>query len=321
MRIKNILISIIMVGLIGYGGLKFYMYYQAKQDIDALLAPARAFMDVRYDQISSSVFGPVGIKGLRFTFPQLNETITVGEFKLLAHDNIGKMMNGALPSRLRFQVMDLHFNLRLLDKIQQRAKLEAQRRGQAYPQPREATPEIVTRLGYQELYNRSNDWQALGYEEVNLDVDFDLQFNPDTREARLILHEDMDDAGNFVIDFSLTDLSSSLTSAVLGVKIKEMKLAYTDDGYVDRLLKTYADENKMDLEAYRKLVAAKFEKDIAAKKIKLSADSIKSIKRFIENPKGLVVTAYPYRPVSIESIKHYKPGDVPMLLNLQARLD
>ena len=77
----------------------------------------------------------------------------------------------------------------------------------------------------------------------------------------------------------------------------------------------------MELEPYRKLVAAKFEQDVAAKKIKLSADSVKSIKRFIENPKSIIVTAYPYRPVGIESIKHYKPGDVPMLLNLQARLD
>jgi hypothetical protein len=231
------------------------------------------------------------------------------------------MMNGALPSRLHFRIKDLHFNFRLLDKIQQKAKLEAQRRGQPYPHPREATPEIIKRLGYQDLYNRSNDWRALGYEEVNLDFDFDLQFNPETREARLIMHEDMDDAGKFVIDFSLTDLSSNLASAVLGVKIKEMKVDYTDNGYVDRILKLYADENKMELEAYRKLAAAKFEQDIAKKKIKLSADSVKSIKRFIENPKGIVVTAYPYRPVSIESIKHYKPGDVPMLLNLQARLD
>ena len=278
-------------------------------------------MDVQYEQISSSVFGPVGIKGLRFSFPQLNETISIGEFKLLSHDNIGKMMNGALPSRLHFRIKDLHFNFRLLDKIQQKAKLEAQRRGQPYPHPREATPEIIKRLGYQDLYNRSNDWRALGYEEVNLDFDFDLQFNPETREARLIMHEDMDDAGKFVIDFSLTDLSSNLASAVLGVKIKEMKVDYTDNGYVDRILKLYADENKMELEAYRKLAAAKFEQDIAKKKIKLSADSVKSIKRFIENPKGIVVTAYPYRPVSIESIKHYKPGDVPMLLNLQARLD
>lgn len=67
-------------------------------------------------------------------------------------------------------------------------------------------------------------------------------------------------------------------------------------------------------------MAAKFEQDMAEKKIKFNADSIKSIKRFIENPKRLIVTAYPYRPVGIESIKHYKPGDVPMLLNLQARL-
>jgi len=320
MRIKNVFVSIIMLGLVAYGGLKLFMYFQAKKDVDALLAPARAFMDVQYDQISSSVFGPVGIKGLRFSIPQLDETITIGEFKLLDYSNIGKMMNGALPSRLRFSIHDLQFNFNLLDKIEKKAKQEAQRRGQPYPHPKEATPEIIKRLGYQNLYNRSNDMRALGYKQVNLDFDFDLQFNLDTLEARAIMYESMDGAGEFVIDFSFADMSSNMASAILGVKIKEMKIDYTDHGYVDRLLKLYADEQNMELEAYRKLVAAKFEQDMAEKKIKFNADSIKSIKRFIENPKRLIVTAYPYRPVAIESIKHYKPGDVPMLLNLQARL-
>ena len=321
MRIKNILISIMMLGLIGYGGLKFYMYYQAKKDIDALLAPARVIMDVQYDQISSSVFGPVGIKGLRFRFPKLGETITVGEFKLLSRDNIGKMMNGALPSRLRFRIVDLEYNLSLLEKIQKEAELAAQRRGQPYPHQRNATPEIIKRLGYQDVFEKSNDLHALGYDHVKMDVDFDLQFNPDTHEAHFKMRGKLADMGDLLFDFSFTDLSSRVANAVLGVKIKEMKWHYIDDGYIDRLLKLYADEQNMELEPYRKLVAAKFEQDVAAKKIKLSADSVKSIKRFIENPKSIIVTAYPYRPVGIESIKHYKPGDVPMLLNLQARLD
>ena len=321
MRIKNILISIIMMGLIGYGGLKFYMYYQAKKDIDTLLAPARVMMDVQYDQISSSVFGPVGIKGLRFRFPKLAETITIGEFKLLSRDNIGKMMNGALPSRLRFQIKDLQYNLSLLEKIQNEARLEAERRGQSYPHQKNTTPELIKRLGYQDVFEKSNDWRALGYNHVKMDVDFDLQFNPDTQEARFKLHGNIEDMGDLLFDFSFTDLTSQVANAVLGVKIKEMKWHYIDDGYIDRLLKLYADGQNMELEPYRKFVAAKFEQDVIAKKIKLSADSVKSIKSFIENPKGIVVTAYPYRPVGIESIKHYKPGDVPMLLNLQARLD
>jgi len=37
----------------------------------------------------------------------------------------------------------------------------------------------------------------------------------------------------------------------------------------------------------------------------------------MKDPNKLVVTMYPFQPVGVESIKDYKPGDVPMLLNLQ----
>lgn len=320
MRIKNFIITIVMLGLVGYGGLKLYMYYQAKKDIDALFAPVRMMMDVKYDQISTSVFGPIGIKGLEFSMPQIGEKITIGEFKLLHYDNIGKMMNGALPSRFHFAITDLHFNLVLIDKIEKQTRLTAQRRGQPLPPREDTTPLIIKRLGYQSVFKKSNDLRALGYNEMTMDFDFDMQFNPQTREARLIMREIVDDMGDVQMDITLADLASDINSAVLGFKIKEMKIAYADDSYIDRLLKVFAEQENMELDAYRRKVVADLEKDIAEKTIKLNADSVKNIQRFIENPKKLIITAYPYKPVGVESIKHYKPGDVPMLLNLQAHL-
>ena len=160
----------------------------------------------------------------------------------------------------------------------------------------------------------------LGYNEMTMDFDFDMQFNPKTREARFVMREIVDDMGDVQIDMTLADLASDINSAVLGFKIKELKIAYEDDSYIDRLLKVFAEQENMELDAYRRKVVADLEKDIAEKKIKLNADSVKNIQRFIENPKKLIITSYPYKPVGVESIKHYKPGDVPMLLNLQAHL-
>jgi hypothetical protein len=56
---------------------------------------------------------------------------------------------------------------------------------------------------------------------------------------------------------------------------------------------------------------------LSSKQIKLGKDSVNNLKAFLQDPKRLIVTMYPYEPVGIESIKLYKPGDVPMLLNLQ----
>jgi len=319
MRIKNLIITILMLSLVAYGGLKFYMYYKAKQDVDALFAPARMVMDIRYGQISTSVFGPIGIKGLEFSIPQLGEKITVGEFKLVNYDNIGKMMDGTLPSRFHFTVTDLHFKLALLDKIEKEARLAAQRQGRTLSK-NDDTPALVKRLGYQAVYEKSNDLRALGYDQLTLDLDFDMHFNPTAGEAKFIVREAVDEMADVQIELLLAGLASDINSAVLGFKIKDMKITYLDDSYVDRLLKVFAEQENMELDAYRRKVVADLDKDIVGKKIKLSADSVKNIQSFILNPKKLIITAYPYKPVGIESIKHYKPGDIPMLLNLQAHL-
>jgi len=317
MRVKNFFITILMLGLVVYGGLKLYMYFQAKKDIDALFAPARMVMDVKYEQISTSVFGPVGIRGLEFSIPQIGEKITVGEFKLLNYDNIGKMMDGALPSRFHFSITDLHFNLALIDKIEKQARLTAQRRGQVLPPNEDNTPVIIRRLGYRSIFEKSNDLQALGYKELTMDFELDMQFNPTTREAKMMVSESVDDMGAVRIDLLLADLASTIHSAVLGFKIKDMKIKYRDDSYVDRLLTVFAQQENMELDAYRRKVVAQIDKDITEKQIKLNSDSVKSLQQFIENPKQLIITSYPYKPVGIESIKHYRPGDVPVLLNLQ----
>lgn len=321
MRIKNVLISTVMIGLIGYGGLKFYMYYKAKKDIDAVFAPIRLFMEVEYERISSSIFGPVGIKGLRFRIPQIDEEIRVAEFRLLERDLGDDLAKGSVPGRLHFMIDDLEFNTSLLEKFEREARKAAIRAGQARANTSESVPSIVKRLGYSNIYKDSNDLRALGYDRVKMDIDFDIRFDPAKKEAHMYFRQNAKDMGDMVIDFKIAEMSDNINSAVLGLKIKEISVHYVDDSYLNRLLKIYADKANMELEAYRAKVVNGIDDEINRKKIKLSKESISNIKSFINNPQRIIFTAYPFRPVGVESIKHYKPGDVPMLLNIQAHLE
>ena len=111
--------------------------------------------------------------------------------------------------------------------------------------------------------------------------------------------------------------AKNINSAVLGVKIKEAKIEYLDESYVNRLFKMFATNKQEDVDAFRKSLVASLAGDFTSKQIKLGEDSVKNLKDFLQDPRRLIITMYPYEPVGIESIKLYKPGDVPMLLNLQ----
>lgn len=313
MRVKNILISVVMLSLAAYGGLKAYMYYKARQEIDMVLAPARMVMQVEYDRIATSVFGPIGIKGLRFRIPQIEEEISFGEVMLEKFDHEGELTRGFVPQRITFTMKEMKMNVSLLEKLEKFG--EQARRQQNITL--DDTPEIVRRLGYTSLYQKLDDLRELGYEQIVMDLSFDMQFNADEKEATITVSKNMREFGDTSIMVKMADLSRNINSAVLGVKVKEAKLEFTDHSYVERIFRMYAKEHNQDMDVFRKQVIAGLEEEFATKQINLNKDAIRSLRKFLTNPHKLIVTMYPYRPVGVESIKHYKPGDVPMLLNLQ----
>lgn len=321
MRIKNVFISLAVVGLAGYGALKLYVFYKAEENFQQILVCAgmpRMPKEMpksnlfEYDRISASVFGPIGIKGLKIRIPQIEEEITFGEL-LLTYEYDGDLKNCPTPKHINFSINDMTISVSMLEKMEKQA--EKNRRKARVES--DSVPPMVRRLGYADAYNRGADWRALGYDQIVADISFDLQFNPNDSEATFDVQQKVKDLGNFRFMIKVADMSKNINSAVLGVKIKEAKIEYTDNSYMKRLFKVFADINKQDVDAYRKEVAAGLDADFKTKEIKLNEDAVKSLKSFLENPNKLIVTMYPFRPVGIESIKHYKPGDIPMLLNLQ----
>ncbi len=323
MRVKNLLISVVMIGLVGYGGLKFYMYYKAKGLITDVLAcagmPQGATNSLLFDykMLSVSVFGQVGIKDLSFHNPVLDEDISIDEIRLEKLDYEGELKSCPVPERLFIVIDGLRMNVSLLEKME---RMEKQVR-QKHNIKTQDKPQIIRRLGYQSVFDRLDDYRDLGYDQLVMDLEFDVKLDSAKKEATIRFKQSIEDMGDTEMEFVFAGMAKTISTAILGVQVKEAKIVFRDDSYMDRLIKLYAEENNTSIDEYRKQLIVRIDKDIASKDIKLSKESIENIKSFIQKPDRIILTAYPFRPVGIESIKHYKPGDVPMLLNLQAHLE
>lgn len=298
-----------MVVLAVYGAFKAYMYFDAKSHIDQILKfPKMAGIDVHYDRISTSILGTIGIQGLKFRLPQINEEISFGEVVFYKFEQ----QEDKMPTRLRFRMDDIHFNLDLFDKL---AKLS-----NANPQANQhegVYEETLANLGYAEINQRGNDWRRLGYSNVVMDMAMDFQFRPALDEATISMNFEVDKLGDFKMTTEITEAGFTKRPSFLGVKIKEFRLDYLDHSYIDRIIKSFADERKLDLETFRQQVINNVDTEVATKQIKLSPESIQNLKAFLAKPDRITVTMYPYKPVLVGSIKHYSPGDVPLLLNLR----
>ncbi len=320
MQIKNILISIIVFGLAAYGGVKGYMYYAAKKDIDQIFTAMEYFsggeLRIDYEHIASSIYGPVGIRGLRLRLPRYEEEITIKEFSLYERDLKGDLSKGDLPGRFHFKIDQMTMNTSLITRLQQ----QAEKIRQTNNIKQDDGMRVLKRLGYAGIYETSNDLVALGYDRLTMTFEMDVQI--DVKQRQVVVHYNtvVEDMGTFNLSVHMDGVTNNINDAVLGVKLKEVRFEYIDDSYMDRLMKVYADQRNMELEPFREQLVTAFKTDIEQKQIKLSEDSIKNVQDFLKKPNRLILTMYPFKPVGIESIKHYKPGDVPMLLNLQAHL-
>jgi len=322
MRVKNTIISLFVLAIAGYGALKLYVFYRAKDNFQQILycagmprqavdAPPRS-RNFDYDHISASVFGPIGIQGLKIRFPAIDEEIHFGEI-LLTYDYDEDLKTCPTPKHINFTINHMKLNVSLLDKIEKEQEKFRQQRGIE----EDPVPELVSRLGYTSLYKHALDFRALGYDELDMNISFDLAFDTDNKQASFTIHERIKDLGDFKVMFTVDSMVKNINSAVLGVKVKEASIEYQDGSYIGRLFKMFAQKNNEDVDAYRKALVSGMTSDFSSKQIKLGEDSLKNLQNFLLDPKRLIVTMYPYQPVGIQSIKMYKPGDVPMLLNLQ----
>lgn len=314
MRIRNIFISIIMLIMACYGGVKGYMYFSAKSKIDKILSFAVVLgAESSYDRIATSIFGPVGIQGLRLRFPQIGEEITFGEVTL----HVFEFQDNNLPTKMRFSLKDIHFNLDVFDKLEKYNLAQARKHNVQVQAAKKEIPEVLVRLGYVGVYLRTMDWRRLGYHQIVMDWDLDMQLRPALQEATIVITQRVEKLGKMTMYMELSDIAPSSQPSILGNKFKEIRFDYVDDSYVDRIIKSYADENNKDLETYRKEFLTALDLDIASKEIKLSPESVNNLKKFLSKPDKLKISIHPYQPVAMGSINLYKPGDVPLLLNLK----
>jgi hypothetical protein len=289
MNVKNIFISIIMVLLAVYGGFKMYMHFEAKDKIDKMMSGLQMMgIEAKYDRISTSIFGSIGVQGLTFRLPNITETIGFGEVMINRYEQV----ENQLPREINISLEDVKFNVRLVD-------------------------ELIKQSGQSEQLSDHPGWKDLGYETIKIDMELDLRFLPAENEFIFNMTQRIKDMWDIRFMMDITEIPVNKPPDPLGVRLKELRLDYKDKSYAERVYKWQANKRGIDLAAYKKQLLEEFEADLAEEKPKLSQESIQNLRAFIATPDKITVTMYPYKPVAFGSVKHYESADVPLLLNLR----
>lgn len=287
--LRNLITGSLMLALATYGAVKAYLYFDAERRVAQAFAPLAALGSVRYEEMSVSLLGPVTLQDVRLTPHGALESISFG--RLVLEDYRAPVGYG-VPARLAVRGEEVRIAAPLIDRwLQPLARGE----GPAVP-----------------------DLQALGYTHLVGDFSVDWGYSADSGAVRLRLSADGRQVGRVALGLLMDEMPlSMLTQPTARGKFRSFFLQYEDRSLAGRLLAAFAHRAEKDPATYKKELLETLRAADPERPWNIGAVNLEQIRRFLATPDGFVIRMQPYEPVSLDELRHYSEGDLPLLFNLQ----
>jgi hypothetical protein len=306
---RNLLVAVAVVGVGGYFGAKLYVQYKTARDLDAVLAQARPFVAIEYENVVATLRGELRVEGVTLRMPEFNDAVTI--------DAVGLETPGFL-FLLGFDQRELKMPERLgvaLTGVRMRADADFMRELDAAAAARgdnlTLADQCATSYGFTPAVLRQ-----LGYHE--LVVDLDLRFRREGAQLVVGFGADVEDMYDIDVELTLDGVADP-TALARGARplLAAGRIDYVDQSLNGRIMK-YCTE--LDVTPEDVIAAQLREADTLAREngMELDALIIQPYTDFLLGKQRFTLIAQPPKPVDLTQLSLYKPSDVPNLLNLTA---
>ena len=314
---KNLIIGMIVLGVLGYGGAKLYLHHEVTNAMDQAVLMASPFAKVQYNGVSSTLSGELSINELQIRVQGYRDEINIDRIgidtpsfiSLLEISDFASMQSDGMPKYFGFIVEGLRIPVDA-DYFKDIYAFGLEARGvQEVSDPAAVctgrygfSPDSLRALGYQDQVASLSMFIRDETSRFTFDMNISLQDMWDL-EASVTL------AGNMMSELS--------KGAMYRPKLGDMQLEYTDRSLKERVVDYCAQLGLSQLETLRAQLDS-FKYVGESNGIEFDEYMLDPYKEFLNGKSTLVVTARPNEPIAFSQVDLYKPSDVPALLNLEA---
>lgn len=317
---KFVLIGLLLLVGLGYGGAKVYLHYQVSDGVDAVVIGMAPYAEMEYGGISSTLTGELTIDDVRIQVKGYRDDIVIGRLGIntpsfLALLNLSSLSAGRAASN---SSPPEYFGI-IAEDIKVAASADYLRdfyeKSIAQIAPSDIGQGGVQCVGKYGFSPRT--LVALGYDELVMstsvivrqaDTDFITRMNFDVVDMI-----DVEVEVALVGDF----MAGAARGASYQPRMRNLKMKITDRSLTRRVEKYCT---KLGLTEAQILRAHLNALQYAGNNHGIEFDEyvIDPYKEYLAGKSSFIVTARPRRPIDLARIKKYKPIDVPALLNLEA---
>lgn len=317
---KFVLIGIVLLVGLGYGGAKVYLHYQVSDGVDSVVIGMAPYAEMEYGGISSTLTGELTIDDVRIQVKGYRDDIVIGRLGIntpsfLTLLNLSSLSagrpasNGSAPEYFGLIAEDIKiaasadYYRDIYEKsIAQIAPSDIGQGGVQCVGKYGFSPRTLTALGYEELVMSTSVIVRQAETHFIIQMNFDVVDMIDVEiEVALV--------GDFI--------SGAASGASYQPRMRNLQIKITDQS-LNRRVEKYC--TKLGLSAAQILRAHLNALQYAGKNNGITFDKyvIDPYKEYLAGKSSFIVTANPRRPIDLARIKKYKPIDVPALLNLEA---
>lgn len=249
-HIRNILIASLLAILALAAGINGYIHHQFKTNIDNSLSSVQPFMQVKYSDLSTSIFsGKVELKNVRISAPFIPETLTLGDvtfetpgfaYMLQGPENIKK---GVFPSSFGFSIDDFYLDLHgetaeFLDRLVNRM------------QPIYSNERKI--CGGKSLFGPA-DYKEMGYTRLLSSMNINYDFNEAKKTLDIALSAGTRNMGQLNATINIVNLNSMDTDKAMQGRMPRLEKAeftYNDKSYTPHIIKYCSALDKTEKEEF-----------------------------------------------------------------------
>lgn len=317
---RNFVILACLLAVVGYFGSKFYLHDKVGRNLDTVLAAAQPMVDVRYEGVSSTLSGELGIDGITVRIAGFSDSlhidsvriVTPGYFHLLDLASLGDGSGGnfEFPENLgiAFRGVTMPVDADYLKMLADARRAQFAAEAAANP-----AADCVGKYGFS-----GDALEQLGYSRLVVDATVGYR----QENQRLVVDLSTNVEGMYDLAVALTfDGMPTPQSMLMGAyqpRLVNGRMEYVDRSLEERVMKLCTEERNLTEDA---VIAARldaFRTVAGSSGIEFDEYVMDPYVEFLRGKERFIITAQPIEPVNLTQIGLYKPSDVPALLNLSA---
>lgn len=316
-KLKNTLLLIIILGGSTYGGIKGYIYYNIKKQVDNFAKMALPYATFDYGGIGSTLEGTIILEEITFRPNGINDVIQIDKLKLIT-PGLSTLLGGAesikrgeFPKKAGLSLQGIHINLSG-ELVGMMVKAEAKAMGYQ--------PEKGLACSFSQAF-MTEQYKELGVNELIMDAKVKIERGANSQSIIFKVLYALRDIEEYEVQFTMDNPQSIMVGMMGGPftpPIRSVSLSYRPDpGFNQRAILYCAKLKGVSVKEFIGQLINQSDEDYMRDFGFVPGPGIRSaLQGILINADELRIVALPGESLDLSTLHLYNPKDIPDLLEL-----